>query len=40
MIFLRRLNCGHYIDHECMKANILNEKFYCDEDGSLFLKGY
>jgi hypothetical protein len=40
MIFLRRLPCGHFIDHECLKNSIIKDKFYCEEDGSLFLKGF
>lgn len=40
MLFLRRLSCGHFIDHECLKDNIIKEKYYCAEDGSQFLKGY
>lgn len=22
MLFLRRLTCGHFVDHECLKENI------------------
>ena len=40
MLFLRRLACGHFIDHECLKECILKEKYYCQEDGTQFLKGY
>ena len=40
MLFLRRLSCGHFIDHECLKDCILKEKYYCQEDGCQFLKGY
>jgi hypothetical protein len=40
MLFLRRLACGHFIDHECLKDCLMKEKFYCQEDGSQFLKGY
>jgi hypothetical protein len=40
MLFLRRLSCGHFIDHECLKDCILKDRFYCAEDGSQFLKGF
>lgn len=29
MIFLRRLTCGHFIDHNCLKESIAKGKFYC-----------
>lgn len=40
MITMRRLNCGHFIDHDCLKQCIDRGKFYCMVDGSQFLKGY
>lgn len=40
MIYLRRLNCGHFVDHNCLKECIVKGKFYCLVDGNQFLKGY
>ena len=40
MIFLRRLPCGHFIDHECLKENIRKGVMYCEKDGDKILKGY
>lgn len=40
MIMLRRLTCGHFIDHNCLKECIVKGRFYCEVDGSQFLKGY
>ena len=40
MLFLRRLPCSHFCDHECLKENIRKGKFYCDNCGNKLLKGY
>ena len=40
MLFLRRITCGHFIDHECMKQNIRKERFYCEQCGGKIVKGY
>jgi hypothetical protein len=38
--FLRRLPCGHFIDHNCLKECISQGIFECLKDGSGFLVGY
>ena len=40
MVYMRRLPCGHFVDHNCLKERVLEKKFYCDKDGAKFLKGY
>ena len=40
MIFLRRLPCGHFIDHECFKENLRKGVTYCEKCGDKLVKGY
>lgn len=40
MLFLRRLTCGHFIDHECLKDNLVKGKFFCEDCGTKIVKGY
>ena len=40
MARLRRLHCGHFIDHDCLKERVRKGKFHCEKCGAKFLKGY
>ena len=38
--FLRKLNCGHFIHHRCLRRRIEKGKLFCRLDGYKFLQGY
>jgi hypothetical protein len=38
--FLRKLSCGHFIHHRCLRKRIEKGKFYCKLDGQKYLLGY
>lgn len=38
--FLRRMYCGHFIHHKCLKRRIEKGKLYCKIDGEKYLLGY
>ncbi len=38
--FLRKLGCGHFIHHRCLRKRIEKNKFYCKLDGQKYLSGY
>ena len=38
--FLRRLQCGHFIHHKCLRKRIEKGRLYCKVDGQKFLQGY
>jgi hypothetical protein len=38
--FLRRLYCGHFVHHKCLKKRIEKGKLYCKIDGEKYLLGY
>jgi len=38
--FLRKLQCGHFIHHKCLRKRIEKGKFYCKQDGQKYLLGY
>ena len=38
--FLRKLHCGHFIHHRCLRRRIEKGKFFCKIDGQKYLLGY
>lgn len=38
--FLRRMHCGHFIHHKCLRKRIEKGRLYCKIDGQKFLHGY
>ena len=38
--FLRRMNCGHFIHHKCLRKRIEKGKLFCKLDGQQILLGY
>jgi hypothetical protein len=38
--FLRRMYCGHFIHHKCLRRRIERGKFFCKLDGEKFLHGF
>lgn len=38
--FLRKLPCGHFIHHRCLRKRIEKGKFFCKVDGHKYLIGY